>query len=1462
MTRLVNRTNTICSLDYLVGTLATAYKGNITSLVAKDFCINDEGMETTLQGTVLAIPEGNYEASLNQSGVELSRVVLRNGSFVFKADSTSIARARDLQIDIGQSGRHIGTFLLKKSNANGLYISAVELSKELAGIDLTLLTSPLRDKAGLLRKAEDIVSQAHSTKKDWPAFSEAVYGFAHDFFWSSAEAFYRAFDILARFTLLAAEHAAIADQSKPLSNYFDLLDLLIDQETDHIRLRTLTEMWATLLSRSSIDLAPQARRAAASLDRVWIKFPDLNLRALVLMLVTSIRKATDSIMFLHSRVVDPLSELIPAEDAEILARFGEPGHRRMTQALFEVELRVEKGDTGGAVALIRGLDFDVLDDRKAVGILFDIAEKDLSTATASLLNEAITLYLSKASHLSGRAVEAISASLPRILEHLISLDMEEMCEDLLRKINETSSVLQDRILLAPAVAGSILSSGRSSLIAQYQDSLRSILIPAARVRGISPDTWAELVNPLHLEQLTRFMELLRVGGAVLESVMVQVMANLSVGGVLIPDDRLFQRRVSAYLNSPAMKGSFILNFLLLSMFPVYFNDVGAVSRIRDYSTELDAWGNDVVIYFLRKQVHVNASNNNIHLIESVLKAWALNDPRLLNNVVAFDIATNADLRLMARYSAVLNPFFRDVGVLDEKGLHLERVLQLDDHAIDKRLSVAEREDVEEITKVKLLCKLYKEVSRKYSLVNRDIEIHDVHARLLDIVARLKVLKGIILSQERTEAHESLYFKRHIAFGIPSVLGTYHETKFDALSELMRHGEEIPVLMEMIIADLESKGSSATDNDKRKWLISLSTAWQALKQYGMQNVRIDEFIMVLEQDRLYPPQIIDVLKMWQKELAWLVYSISRTLHRPLEEILKRFPEEDLPEHLLVLNTSLPNFMGKAVDAVLRDILSSIPGLVESDRMLDKLITVLRSHADRRDVRDEGRGKLSKNREFYDIYAIPAQEALRLGPILGNKAKNLIFAKQKGLNVPPGVVLPAGQAVVPASDRDEPGYLDFLHKAIGAIETKTGRTFGGTRHPLFLSVRSGSYPSMPGILNSILYCGMNEQTVDAFISDTGNTELGLDSYRRFIEHYGTSVLGLTIDFFENISKEYRGAHSLDPGVPQEAVDLKSIVGLYQDRLHEKGFQVPSDVYEQLRCCIGAVYSSWESERALQFRSATGISEVWGTSVTLMEMIMGNQQGCGTSIFFTRDPATGENTVYGETRENSSGDDLTSGRTSGRPLSRGQGATLRKSLEETDPELYRLHQEIAITIEGAFGNLPQEVEVTYTRGRNGAPCLFVLQTRRMEEYGGIARIFDDICRMETRVIGRGIGANGGALSGVVSFEDTPERIEGLGRKSGMPVILIRNTANTADVSLMPFIKGIITASGGVTSHAAVLAHTFGLSAVVACADLKVYTEKQGRTSAFIGATQVQEGTILSIDGRTGLVFSGLCASEQERT
>jgi len=1272
-------TNTVCSLDYLVGTLATAYRGSITSLVAKDFCMTDDGRNTTFQGTILAIPAGEYEASLNRSGVELSRIVLDKGMFAFRADSGRIASARDLQIDIVQSGRHIGTFVLKKENGGGLYISAVELSQELAGIDLTLLTSPLRDKVGLLRKAEEIVSQVHSTKKNWPGFSEKVGSFARDFFWSDPGAFYRAFGTLVRFLFQAAEGAESADRSKPLSNVVDLLDLVLDNEKNPARLRTACVAWVEALSRSSVDLSLQAQHVAGTLGRVQEQFPDLGLQGAVQPLISSLTKAADSLIALNTRTLVPPATLPPG-DAEQLSRLGEPGRERMMQLLHEADERLGKGGIGAALGLIARLDFDMLDDRKAVELLFDLAQKNLSAPSAGPLAGIIATYLSSVPALSPRARELFSTSMPDFLDKLILIGRIDVCTELLRRIDESGPLVRERIMLDPRLAQAVLSSGRENLIVQYLDGLRRVMIPSARVRGISPDTWAEIVNPLHLELLTRFMVLLGAGDGLLESVLVRVTANLAVGGVLIPDDQLFQRQISAYLNSPpARKRSFLLNYLLLAQLPVYFHDVGAVSRIRDYSTELDAWGNDPVIYFLRKQVHVNASGNNVRLIESVIRSWVGSDPDVLKNIVPDDMLVKIDPKLLIRYSSVITSFFSAAGVLDEQGLRLERVLQLTDRMIDEGLH-DDGSDHEARTKVKLLCKLYKEISRKYSLVSRDAAISDVHAGLLDAGAELENLKTVVLSPERTEPQESLYFKRHIAFGIPSVLGTYHELKFDALCDMMRRGEEVPVLLESIISGLEQKERDASERGPEQWLGSLSAAWKALKQFGMENVRIDEFVVVLEQDRLSSPQIVDVLKMWQKELAWLVSSLSRLFHGPLVEILAAFPQDDLPEHLMTLAPSSPDFTTKAADAVMRDILSTIPGLIESDRLLDAIMTHLRSH---HGISSPGEAAaVPDKRDFYDIHALTESDALRLGPVLGTKAKNLAVAKEKGLTVPAGVVLPA----LPAGISSQADIKDVLRQAVGAIERRTGTTFGGSRHPLFLSVRSGSYPSMPGILNSILYCGMNEETLRAFIEETGNPVLGWDSYRRFLEHYGTAVLGQSSAFFETIAHELAGPRSPEAAAPADAEYLKTLVRRYQERLHGLGLQVPGDVFEQLLHCITAVYDSWNSERARQFRSATGTSDAWGTSVTLMEMVPGNQEGGGASVFFYETPGhAGKIPVRRNTRTchgrragirqgfgpaafadaGRLGADKPAGERSGAvPAARGPGKARRRSLWRTPP------------------------------------------------------------------------------------------------------------------------------------------------------------------------------------------------------
>jgi len=270
---------------------------------------------------------------------------------------------------------------------------------------------------------------------------------------------------------------------------------------------------------------------------------------------------------------------------------------------------------------------------------------------------------------------------------------------------------------------------------------------------------------------------------------------------------------------------------------------------------------------------------------------------------------------------------------------------------------------------------------------------------------------------------------------------------------------------------------------------------------------------------------------------------------------------------------------------------------------------------------------------------------------------------------------------------------------------------------------------------------------------------------------------------------------------------------------------------------------------------ISDHWGTSVTIMQMIYGNDRESGASVFFTRRPFSYDKGVYGDTKENATGSELVYGRSVNRPLTRQQAMNNQQSLEEIDPRLFQMHTELAGKIERAMRGLPQEVEVTYTKGTDKEKVMYVLQTKRMEFHRGFTRRFDDICNREEHMIGRGVGVYGGALSGIVTFASTPDTVREWRTKTDLPIILLRREASTDDVSLMPEIDGIITAVGGVTSHAAILAQKFHLTAIVGCSDMSIESDDKRNMSASIGTLTVREGDPISIDGSTGLLYSGLC-------
>ncbi len=1450
----------ICSLDYLMGTLATAYKGMITSLIAKDFCITEEDNKVILSGTILSMPAGDYQALLKREGIELSSAEIRRGHFEIAAAAEAFGKSKNLQIDIIQNGRHIGTFLLKKAAADDRFSSAFELSEEVKDVHLKDLFSRLYRKPGLLTRAEGLAAKIFSTKKDWKNLSEEINSFSRDLFWFDRGSYYEWFELLSRYALRACEKTDLNESRKTVENYLSLIELPLRNEKDADRLRLASTVWLRGIETSAADFSLYFRRFVMVLSDICNKSgPDKTGKALRGLLYL-LRMKVENAVVIPDAVVETLRNYLGGSDLDILLRYSDEARHQLLETVTQALEMVKASISSEIFEEALEIDLAALDDRGMTdsffGVVLKNADRDLAEPMALAVIEMFEVFEA----VSPEAYRHAMTYTADLIRKMLGLGITDVCRKLLAQL-EAERRAED-ILLNPDVAAAISAAKDSALLSSYKEYLTGIIIPSSGVKGFSGETWAEIINPLHLERLSKFLRILSIEHTAFRDVLIHVICNLHVSGVFIPDDRLFQREVSAYLNSGALTSDFLLHYMLLKKLPVYYNEVGATGLIRDFTTEIDSWGNDTVLYFLRKQIHVNASNHNVGLIEKVIRAWVSMSVEPLRQVVPEEVLVKFDSSVLDGYSTAAVSLLRYFYVLDDTGLHPDRIMTLREEALRERLAMMDISD-EVRSKIFLLLRIYQEVVKKYACACEDRKMPDDAEALMGLAGRLGQLKAVVLSRQRTRSEESFYFKRHIAFGIPSVMGSYHEPKFDAMGEAFRIEESARIFMENVNSRISEAGVQFAMEDVLAWAKSLVSAAGLFEFHGQLNFQVEEVLAILTGCELHLSQAMDLLRIWQKELAWMVEFFSRTFRGPLIKILRAFSQEELPDRVKGLRYSDRDFMDKATDIIIRDMLNSVAGCLELDGLLNNMVTALR----RRLLSRSGDEIISQKEkageaDYYMLDTLTRADAMVLAPRIGGKAKNLIYLRAGGLPVPSGAVFSAALNPQYEDYIGSRAFDEALREAVRALEERTGAVYGcmeeGNKPPLFLSVRSGAYISMPGILSSIIYCGMNDRTLKRFLESEGDAWLAWDSLRRFIENYGTAVFGLEMNFFDEIAERVsrrRGQFRRDQTTP---VGLEQIVSGYRAALDDRGLHIPDDVFVQLKECIRAVYRSWHSKKARQFRQAMEVSGYWGTSVTLMEMVYGNARGAGASVFFTRSPVTLEKEIYGDTMEEVTGGDLVSGRYVSRPLSLKQSEAV-KSLDETDPALFKLHEDAAASIEEAMGGLPQEVEITYTKEAGGKRVIHVLQTRRMESHRGFTKRFADVCRMQGNVIGRGAGVHGGALSGVVTFATSLFQIKKLKELYGMPVILLRNTASTEDVSLMSEINGMIAAGGGVASHAAILAQKFGLTAIVGCSDMEVKVDENAESYALIGRHITTEGTVISMDGSTGLIYSGICAESE---
>jgi pyruvate,orthophosphate dikinase len=501
------------------------------------------------------------------------------------------------------------------------------------------------------------------------------------------------------------------------------------------------------------------------------------------------------------------------------------------------------------------------------------------------------------------------------------------------------------------------------------------------------------------------------------------------------------------------------------------------------------------------------------------------------------------------------------------------------------------------------------------------------------------------------------------------------------------------------------------------------------------------------------------------------------------------------------------------------------------------------------------------------------------LLGGKGANLAEMSSLGLPVPPGFTITTEACVHYYSNgKTYPAELEKqVADGLALVESQVGKSFGDAKNPLLVSVRSGARASMPGMMDTVLNLGLNDQTVEGLALLSGDRRFAFDSYRRFIQMYSNVVLNLEHHLFEEILDEHKDRLFVTVDTALKAEDWEEVVTDYKAAVErELGQPFPQDAHEQLWGAVSAVFASWMNDRAKFYRRMHDIPESWGTAVNVQSMVFGNMgETSATGVAFTRNPSTGENRLYGEFLINAQGEDVVAGIRTPQSLTRAAREEMGEhslSMEEALPEVFVEFKAVVERLERHYRDM-QDIEFTVERGR-----LYMLQTRNGKRTAkaalkvacdmvdeGVITEKEAVMRVEpssldqllhptidpdaTRdVIAAGLPASPGAATGKIVFDaDEAERLGALGDN----VILVRDETSPEDIHGMHAAKGVVTARGGMTSHAAVVARGMGRPCVCGVGELQI-DEKKGELRAR-GRT-FKAGEVITIDGSTGEILAGV--------
>lgn len=993
---------------------------------------------------------------------------------------------------------------------------------------------------------------------------------------------------------------------------------------------------------------------------------------------------------------------------------------------------------------------------------------------------------------------------------------------------------------------------------------------------IISDDWQLVYNKNHIKNIRTYLEIYTSSPENYKEILSALIVYLKIGGIFLSDTDLFQKDISKLLNVSTLK-HFKLIKQLCRIFPVYFNEIGAEGDLRDYSTEIDELTEcrDIIIHFLRKQIHTESNNTHIKLTEQIFEYWESHNLELLKSTLPEHLLQQVALKDYNTQTENLICFLKE-----KFNCETRELLSVD----IKKIEEIESPDFSHIAKkrVILLIKIYNLLKAKYSFDSVDLikniktynffsdkeiqslahqyQKNDNYNTLSTLFTLMDRLKKVILKDEPSEAREDIYFKRHIAAGIPSMYGRYSEAKFDALGLTFRLERASMLLLDKIISSINLEYITA--NTLKRINKALDLIVYGLQIDGIENESLNASIKMLKyslkSNTFSLEQYKNIFQFMQDGVKEIINEFFfRNFDSVLKVILPVLKHQNIKDYFgISYDNSIEDtlFFHKVSEKVYRDLLSSA-FIIQS---LDSFISmILQSFNLMQSTFSAGLISQVMHYDPEKLISSLDEKNPRLDSqvFLGAKAYFLKQLKQKYMPIPEGFVLSTELFRYREAILRHPAMSDEIDKIlrtqISILEKKTRLKFGDSVKPLLLSVRSGSPISMPGAMNTFLNIGLNDQLAELIGKNKNFKWTVWDCYRRLIQSWGMAF-GINRDVFDQQILFYKNKWSVDVKVNFTAEQMRSIAYSYKDILKQNNVYLEQDLYKQVRIAIRNVLNSWDSDRAVIYRKQLEIANEWGTAVVIQKMAFGNiSLDSGTGVVFTHDPSVKKPGIhlFGDYTLCSQGEDVVGGLVHTRPISEHQTSIDNEknlSLENAFPKIYRQLLHYSDLLINTYGFNHQEIEFTFESPE--PKDLYILQTRNQVIQKAIIKtMFADNQEFVNIASGTGIGND--VINGKVAF-DMNDLNELKKLCPDTPKILIRPDTVPDDIALIFESEAIITARGGVSSHAAVTALRLGKSCIVNCKTLKVYDNKKYCT---FGDFKISFADDLAIDPNTGTVYLG---------